>query len=97
MKTCGKCGGRLKRIKTQVTKEVEGQSKTFVAIPALQCEKCEAVTLERPEDFDALSKDKSEIVVGISKYYYSNRPLFYFIGILVLLMWIVSLYLFLKG
>ncbi|MGH7205792.1 MAG: YgiT-type zinc finger protein [Nitrospiraceae bacterium] len=94
MKTCAKCGARVKRIKTQVTKEMEGRSMTFVDIPAYQCENCGNVTLKRPQDFDDLGKDKSDLAVGIFKLYYTNRPLFYLVGVVIFLLWVFATYLF---
>ncbi len=94
MKICAKCGGRLKKIKTQVTREVAGQSLTFGNVPASQCVSCGEIILKRPEDFEALTKDPAELAPGILKLYYTNRPLFYFIGFVILAFWAVSTYLF---
>ncbi len=94
MKRCDKCGGRRRKIKTEVNREVEGQSLRLAGVPAYWCPTCAKVEIIEPE---LLTKDKPDLAMGINKLYFTHRYVYYSIGVLILAAMALSLYIFIVG
>ena len=96
MNNCLKCGGSVRKTKTQVQRQLHGETLSFVDVPAYECIGCGDITLVRPQNIENLEKDESQWAVGISKLHYTNRYFFYILGLLSFACLALAIYLFLK-
>lgn len=73
---------------------------TIVDVPVARCGQCGEEILQRPqdiEDFIAQKKEADMAVGFLDKLYFSNRWLFYLVGLISLALLAVAVYIFFKG